>query len=70
MLALPIHLGGLGIFDPCKSSEDSYYFSVSVTSPLAAAIINQHSSFDYAIFHRQRDLKQEALSIKHHAKTY
>jgi len=46
MLALPIHLGGLGIFDPHKSSEDSYQFSASVTSPLAAAIINQVSSFD------------------------
>jgi len=23
-LALPIHLGGLGIFHPCESSEDSY----------------------------------------------
>jgi len=34
MLALPIRLGGLGIFDPCKSSEDRYHFSVSVTSPL------------------------------------
>jgi len=65
MLALPIRLGGLGIFDTCKSSEDRYQFSVSVTSPLAATIINQHSLFDCAIFHRQRDLKQEALSIKH-----
>jgi len=39
MLALPIRLRGLGIFDPRKSSEDSYRFSVSVTFPLAAAII-------------------------------
>ena len=65
MLALPIHSGGLGIFNPCQSSEDSYKFSVSVTSPMAAAIINQLSSFDCTIFHRQRDLEQEALSIKH-----
>jgi len=65
MLALPIRLGGLGIFDPRKSPEDNYYFSVSFTSPLAAAIINQHSSFDCAIFHCQRDLNQEAFSIKH-----
>jgi len=65
MLALPICLGGLGIFDPRKSSEDSNQFSVSVTSLLAAAIINQHSSFDCAIFHHQRDPKQEGISIKH-----
>jgi len=61
MLALPNYLGGLGIFYPQKSSEDSL---VSVTFPLAAAIINQNS-FDCANLHRQRDLKQEALSIKH-----
>jgi len=64
MLVLPIHLGGLGIFDPCKSSEESYRVLVSITSPLATAVINQLSSFDCAIFHHQRDLKQEALSIK------
>jgi len=40
MLALPIRSGGLGLFNPCQSSEDSYQFSVSVTSPMAAAIIN------------------------------
>jgi len=46
MLALLIRLGGLGIFDSCKSSQDNYEFSVSVTSPLASAILNQLSSFD------------------------
>ena len=65
MLALLIRLGGLGIFDPCKSSVESYQVSVSINSPQATAIINQLSSFDCAIFHRQHDLKQEALSIKH-----
>jgi len=51
MLALPIRFGGLGIFGPRKSSDQ---FSVSVTSPLAAAIINQLSSFDCTIFHHQQ----------------
>jgi len=64
MLALPIHSGGLGLFYPCQSSEDSYHFSVSITSPMAATIINQLSSFDCTIFHGQHDLKQEAISIK------
>jgi len=32
MLALPISLRGLGIFDPRKSSENSYQFSVSVVA--------------------------------------
>jgi len=45
-------------------------FSVSVTSPVATAIINQLSSFDFAIFHHQHDLNQEALSIKHQRLTY
>ena len=64
MLALPIHSGGLGLSNPCQSSEDSYHFSISVTSPMAAAIINQ-LSFDCTIFHRQCDLKQEVLSISY-----
>jgi len=62
ILALPICSGNLELFNPCQSSKDS---SVSVTSPMAASIINQFSSFDCTIFHRQCDLKQEALSIKH-----
>ena len=33
MFALPIRQGGLGIFDPRKSSQDNYQFSTSVTSP-------------------------------------
>ena len=58
ILTLPIHLGNIW------SSEDRYRISVSITSPLATSIINQLSSFDCAIFHCQRDLRQEALSIK------
>ena len=34
LLALLIRLEGLGIFDPCKSSEESYQVSVSITHPL------------------------------------
>ena len=34
VLALPICFGGLGLFDPCKSSKDSYnFFSLSHFSP-------------------------------------
>jgi len=58
-------LGGLGIFDPCKSAQDNYEFSVSVASPLASAILNQLSSFDCSIVHQQHILKQEALSLRH-----
>ena len=64
MFALPIRQGGLGVFDPCKSSQDNYQFSTSVTSPLASAILNQLSCFDSSILQQQRALKQEALSIK------
>ena len=39
MFAMPIRLGGLGIFDPCKSSQDNYQFSTSVRFPLASAIL-------------------------------
>jgi len=64
MLALPIRLGGLGIFDPCKSAQGNYEFSVFVTSPLALAILNQLSSSDCSILHQQHILKQEALSLQ------
>ena len=53
-----------GVFDPCKSSQDNYQFSTSVTSPLAFAILNQLSCFDSSILQQQHALKQEALSIK------
>ena len=46
MLALPIQLWGLGIFNSCKSAQDNYQFSVSIISPLVLAILNQFSSFD------------------------
>jgi len=65
MLALPIRLRGLGIFDPCKSARDNYKFSVSVTSPLASAIFNQLFSFACSILHQLHNLKQETLSLKH-----
>ena len=65
IFALPIHQRGLGIFDPCKSSQNNYQFSTSVTSPLASAILNQFSCFDSSILQQQRTLKQEALSTKH-----
>ena len=61
---MPIRQGGLGVFDPCKSSQDNYQFSTSVTSPLASATLNQLSCFDSSILQQQRALKQEALSIK------
>ena len=65
IFALPIHQRGLGIFDPCKSSQNNYQFSTSVTSPLASAILNQFSYFDSSILQQQRTLKQKALSTKH-----
>ena len=64
LFALPIHLGGLGIFAPCKSSQDNYQFSTSVTFPLASAILNQLSCFDSSILQQQHVLKQEALFTK------
>ena len=64
MLALPIRLGDLGIFNPVKSSQSNYQFSIHVTSPLASAILNQLSTSDSSICHQQCILKQQALSIK------
>jgi len=65
MLALPIRFGGLGIFNPCKPAHENYQFSVSITSPLTSANINQLSSFGCSILQQQRTLKPVALSIKH-----
>ena len=64
MLALPIRLGSLGIFNPCKSTQDNYQFSVSITSPLVSAILKQLSSFNSSILQQQHTFKQDALSIK------
>jgi len=64
VLALPVCLGGLVVFNPCTIMKDNYDFSASVTSPLSEAILQQCSTFDCSIFHKQQALKKEILSIK------
>jgi len=64
VLALPIRLGDLGVFNPCAIAKDNYDFSASMTSPLSEAILQRCPTFACSIFHKQQALKQEALSIK------
>jgi len=64
VLVLSVHLGGLCVFNPYTIAKDTYDFSTFMTSPLSEAILQQRSTFDCFIFHKQQALKQEALSIK------
>ena len=41
ILALPVHLGGLGITDPSSDANFDYTSSVKVTAPLVEKIVSQ-----------------------------
>ena len=39
LFALPVHLGGLGIFNPCVIAAETYQFSRHVAGPIAEHIL-------------------------------
>ena len=45
LFALPAHLGGLGIFNPCVIAAETCQFSRHVAGPIVKCILNQHSSY-------------------------
>ncbi len=63
MIALPAKLGGLGIYDPTKTSDREYKCSREITKQLVGLITHQDPSVDkinrYELVKTKRDLKTE-----------
>jgi len=49
ILALPVHLGGLGMRYPCLEANHKYASSVKITTPLVQQIISQSHPNKYEI---------------------
>ena len=45
MLALPAHLGGLGVSDPCKKSMLHYSMCKTISAPLLCLILEQSEAY-------------------------
>ena len=59
LISLPSHLGGLGITDPCVSSDFQFDASQRVTGPLVSLLLEQDSQFTIKILNEQLALRQE-----------
>ena len=49
LLALPTHLGGLGIVNPTLTAQLEYETSIRMTEPLVHKIINQEETLEDVI---------------------
>ena len=53
LMALPVRLGGLGLTNPCKSTDLVYSSSIRVSAPLVEEIMKQsHKTLDEANVHK------------------
>ena len=57
LLALPAHLGGLGLLNPSNLSTTEYSASMKVTQPLVDHIIKQDEKYGYEILQDQLSAK-------------
>ena len=53
LFGLPVSLGGLGIYDPCRISTDDYNFSLELSRPLVVLILHQHGSLPHDVIDSQ-----------------
>ena len=61
-LGLPVHHGGLGLFDPFKFSVCQYASSPCICSSLIDSLISQAESLSYGTMTLQYEYKKESLS--------
>jgi len=61
LFALPAHLGGLSIFNPCVIAAETYQFSRHVAGPIVECILNQHSSLLHYILNGQHTTLETSL---------
>ena len=72
LLALPVRHGGLGIQDPCKTSQYEYSASIKITDQLTSLIYNQNPSINdlnkdlvrkvkFEVRHQHRERKEVSV---------
>ena len=67
LFALPAHLGGLGISNPCVIAADTYQFSRHVAGPIVEYILNQLPSLSQHVLTRQHNIFQDLVRVKRRA---
>ena len=63
LFALPARLGGLGLTNPTKSANNQHSASLSITSPLTTAIVEQDCNYSSTILNEQLKRKQSTHRI-------
>jgi len=69
LFALPAHVGGLGIFNPCAIAAETYQFCRHVADPIVECILNRHSALSPHILNEQHSIFQDLTRSKHYALT-
>ena len=67
LIALPAHLGGLGIPNPTATSPTEHKASLQVTAPLVDAIIKRHGQFNTDTIAQQQQCKVKVRKEKREA---
>ena len=63
LLALPAHLGGLGIFDPCKKSTRQYSSCETISEPLVGLILDQAETLTSEVIADQERMRKNARKV-------
>ena len=66
LLALPVHLGGLGITNPLANTTAHHDASKKITAPLTALIVEQPHQYTNTMKAEQLRIKQESAKDKKH----
>ena len=64
LLALLVHLGGLGISDPRTIADSEFIASIKVTRPLVDCILQQQGSFGSTVVDCQHQAKAEVVTLR------
>ena len=69
LLALPAHLGGLGIFDPCKKSTRQYSSCETISEPLVGLILDQAETLTSEVIADQERMRKNARKVSRQYET-
>ena len=69
LFALPAHLGGLGILNPCVIAAETYQFSRWVAGPIVERILSQYSSLPHHNLNDQHTIFRDLSRAKRHTLT-
>lgn len=68
-MALPAHLGGLGIINPSERSASHHTTCETITAPLVTLILNQSEAYTPETKAMQTRAKNNACSIRRHCES-